>query len=160
MKHQGGWNKGQIKSRLNLERALRAGRKPTDIGATQLGKGAQNVAYVIQLETSKYVIKMHVGKFQGFGRKNEIAEIPEELKAHIAKYGIRLARTSRAKQWEIQELSTPIALLSKEDRAKYAAEIRNYHRMRDEASFHHDMHEMNVGIVEIDGRVDVIVFDC
>jgi len=136
---------------VNLERELRKGITPKELGAKKIGEGVQNVAY--QYETTKgttpFVIKRKV-----LGCVNHSPKPP----GFIKKYGFRKAITYRAGKFVIQESATK--LISKLDNEHPAfkawSQMLEDHPRYSKRHGNHDIHMNNCGITE---SGDWIVFD-
>lgn len=87
--------KGKPLNPIYIERELRKGRTPEELGAERIGQGAQKAAYRI----GNMVIKKDTGGY-GTGSKRP----PREIR----NFGARAARQWRAGGWIIQEYVTPI----------------------------------------------------
>lgn len=91
-----------VLSLINLERALRKGKTPTELSATELEAGAQKTAYLYT--TSKgmqVVIKKNTG---GWLRPQQ--KLPPNLK----EYDCETIYQTRAGKWIIQEYVTPLKM--------------------------------------------------
>jgi hypothetical protein len=87
-------------SLINLERALRQGKSPIELGATALETGAQKTGYLyITSKGKKIVIKTNTG-----GWKDREQKRPPDL----TKYGCRTIYQTKAGQYVIQEFVTQL----------------------------------------------------
>jgi hypothetical protein len=136
-------------TQLTIERALRLGKHPKDIGATELSAGAQKMAYAITTKHgTKFVIKENSG---GYGNHEQIR--PPNLR----KYGCSSIRQHRAGNWIIQEQVTPLRvrcsttiLVPKTNPA-----WKVFHKIN--AHEYGDYHSANFGIRASDGKL--VCFD-
>ena len=132
---------------VNIERALRAGKTPEQLGATPLETGAQKVGYLITTTKGrKYVLKLNTG-----GWRDESQKRPPNL----SKYGCATIYQTRAGQYIIQEFVTQLQTRNYKLNVPYthpAWKILNNVRCNEQG----DYHAANFGIRE-DGML--VCFD-
>jgi len=135
---------GMAKNITYIQRQLRAGKTPKELGAAVIGRGVQKEAY--QIPGSIYVIKeMEAGGYQDGSDKP-----PKRIKD----YGARAAIKFRAGKWGFQECVTPICKLSQEERDTHSDALKRHNEMY--RQHFADLHEGNVGIAK---NGDLVVFD-
>lgn len=135
---------GMAKNITYIQRQLRAGKTPLELGAKEIGRGVQKSAY--QIPGSIYVIK----EMEEGGYRDGSDKPPTKIK----KYGARAAIKFRAGKWSFQEYVTPICKMSYDDRQNHTDALRRHNEMYN-AHFA-DLHEGNVGIAK---NGDLVVFD-
>lgn len=132
---------------INLERALRRGKHPEELGAEPLETGAQKTGYLfVTTHGKKVVIKKNTGGWLRPEQKN-----PPDL----TKYGCRTIYQTRAKEWVIQEYVTQLQTRDYVDivpRSNRAWKILHDIRQHEKG----DYHAANFGI---DDNDDVVCFD-
>lgn len=126
---------------IYLERQLRSGKTPEQLGATIIGRGVQKKAYRID----NLVIKENTGGF-----RDGKFRAPKG----IENYGAKMVRQYRVKQWVIQEFVTPL----KDQFGNWLVsnpEIRSKFRRLYDAHLG-DIHAANCGV---NSRGELVVFD-
>ena len=94
--------KNGMLSLINLERALRKGKTPRELGAHKIQAGTQKAGYLYTVSSGKkYVVKLNSG-----GCKDEYQKRPPNL----TKYGCATIYQSRAGHYLIQEYVTPLKM--------------------------------------------------
>lgn len=128
---------------IYMERQLRAGKTPVELGATLIGKGAQKKAYRL----GNVVIK---SLQLGWGDNSK------RPPKGIAKFNARFVRSYRAGSWSIQEFVTPLRdFKSGNWNIDKASEVyNNWKRLY--TSGLGDLHEYNCGV---SSTGDLVVFD-
>src|SRR6185437_16115411 len=130
---RGGHNRNNIRSRVNLERALKAGRTPQKLGLREIGRGCQNTAYIWHgRDCLGQDLTLIVKSFVGGWRDNS-SKPPKE----ISNYGARPARTYRCGDYVVQECVTVLAQTDEEDypeawkawRRLFSADLGDMHMM-------------------------------
>ena len=131
-----------------LERQLRLGKHPTQLGAEEIGKGAQKTAYrILTCQNPETYI---VIKERQIGWRDGSPKAPQGIRD----YGARQARQYKVKGWTLQEAVTVLR-----DRHTMQwncnTEVRRQWRELYRADLG-DLHEYNCGI-DSDGKL--VVFD-
>jgi RIO-like serine/threonine protein kinase len=113
----------------NLERALRKGSRPEDIGATPIGKGIQKTAYLyVTTRGLKVIIKLQTG-----GYRNEKQIRPPNL----TKFGIATCYQTRAGQWVIQEYTRVYDTLDIDDVIKLENVVKDLQHKVHRGDYHY-----------------------
>lgn len=132
---------------IYLERQLRAGKTPEQLGGEVIGKGVSKVAYLVPTASGGIVVKEDIAN----GFASEAKSAPPKA---IAKYGARMVRQYRAGKYALQE---PVTVLYDRSRDMWncTEEIREQWQTMYSA-LQHDMHQCNCGT---DSRGRLVVFD-
>jgi hypothetical protein len=125
---------------IYLERQLRAGKHPENLGGVIIGKGCQKTAYKI----GNYVVKENSGGWRD--NKNTPPK-------GIRKYGARFVRQYRAGKWVLQEFVTPLYSVDKGWQCEQ--DIREQWQKLYRSNLG-DLHECNCGT---DAKGKLVVFD-
>lgn len=127
---------------INLERALRKGKTPLELGGEEIGRGVQKTAYLITTSKGyRVVVKEDTG-----GYCNNLKRPPSE----IAKYGAKPIYQTKAGKYLIQGYCTPIKQLNRDD------DVYKLWRVMYDALFSYDLHHGNCGK---DDNGNLVVFD-
>ncbi len=129
---------------IYIERQLRLGKTPKELGAKEIGRGVQKAAY--HFPESNVVVKLC-----GDGGYADGSDKPPK---RIKDYGARAARKWRAGKWSFQELVIPIVKLTQEQMDEHKDAVKRHNDMY-RAHFA-DLHSGNVGIAK---NGDLVVFD-
>lgn len=142
---------------IYLERQLRSGKTPEDLGGVRIGKGMQRIAYCI----GNVVVKK---KVEGW---NDLKSRPPI--ARLNKFGVGYVRTYRAGNWTLQEKTVVLFDLMNrpEDYPQFSKEeIKEYVKTWETMYLQInigvgkcqflDIHEQNCGV---DSRGKLVVFD-
>lgn len=92
---------------INLERALRRGKTPEEIGCQRIGQGVSKTAYLYTTtKGAKYVVKLDLAD----GFRSIARSTPPDLR----KYGVSRLYHTRAGKYCIQEYTRVLADVEKE----------------------------------------------
>ena len=130
-----------------IERQLRLGKTPEELGGEVCGKGCFKAAYLFN---DSFVVKENLQCVAGEGNGMQVKLPPKWIK----EFGARQPRTYKAGKYIIQEFVTPIRKVK--DYEKTEA-YKVWDKMnRDKRAMKLDMHCGNVGI---DSNGVLVVFD-
>lgn len=145
-------NKGQAHNLPYIERQLRLGREPQDLGGRKIGEGVCKAAYLFESVSGGFVVKLNAQ--QGYAGKAE--KTPPKA---ITLYGARCPRTYKAGKYILQEYVKPVDKLKDFER-EYPEAYAVYRALNTEEAHKkgvpYDIHRGNVGI---DANGKLVVFD-
>lgn len=141
-------NKGQAHNLSYIERQLRLGRKPEDLGGVKVGEGVCKAAYMFN---DSFVVKLNLQ--QGF-----MAVAQKNPPKWIAEFGARAPRTYKAGAYIIQEYVTVLNKIDNWQDTPAGKLWRVLYKAcrTDKYPGGRDMHEANCGV---DKNGQLVVFD-
>lgn len=126
-----------------IEKSLRQGKDPAELGGKEIGKGVCKAAYLFN---DSFVVKLNAQA----GFKGSPQKTPPKF---ISEYGARAPRTYKAGKYIIQEYVKVLAEVK--DYTKTKA-YETWRELRMGKGREYDMHEYNCGV---DANGQLVVFD-
>ena len=132
-----------------IEKMLRAGKEPKDLGGKECGRGAFKAAYKFDSPAGGFVVKESLQCGQ-IGNGEQVKLPPSWIKT----YGARQPRTYKCGKYIIQEYVTPARKYSGWHDSEAYKIWEALHK--DDRSMELDIHQGNVGV---DSNGQLVVFD-